>query len=121
MTEQTTAVVAAALTKEERIAKIDAQIVKLQAKRQSVIDGRPAKTKASVALPSIGDEISFNYGRGVTVTQLSGTVLGVKNEPGKPVVIRAQVGEGFDAEIVSLFPSQIIVPAVAAAAGVQNF
>ena len=115
MTDTTTTPVV--LTKEERIAKIDKEILRLQTKRYN-IDNDIVETKAVkvVALPEVGSDVLFNYGRKTATTepvQKIGRVVAVKpattNEAGKklPAQIKVSVGEGFDQEFVVIYPAQI--------------
>ena len=104
-------------TKEQRIEAIDAQIAKLQQRKQDLIDGvvrSPAKKV--VALPEVGAVIKFSYGRKTATTApvtLEGTVLAVKPSvvtDGKtsPALIKVQYGEGFDTSTAVIYPAQIV-------------
>ncbi len=107
------------LTKEERIANITAQIERLLAKKDDIINDRvTAKVKKVVPLPEIGDVVAFTYGRTTptsTARELVGTVIGVKAkvEPGEdgkggtPALVRVTVGSGFDIEVLTIYPAQI--------------
>lgn len=107
------------LTKEERIASLEAQIAKLQQRLDDVRNDRVvAKAKKVVALPEIGDVVAFTYGRTTptsTARELIGTVIGVKAkvEPGEdgkggtPALVRVTVGSGFDIEVLTIYPAQI--------------
>lgn len=109
----------APLTKEEKIAKIEAQIVKLKQRIEDIING-VVRVKASkvVVLPNVGDVVDFTYGRTTPTTsarELTGIVIGVKpaaEADGKrtPALVRVQVGDGFDAEILTIYPAQIKEP-----------
>lgn len=91
-----------------KVAPVDLRIEKLQAKRERIIVGKPSKETKAIAIPELGTEITFSYGRGDTLKTLTGKLVGVSNEEGKPVVLAAQVGTGFDMTVVKLFPSQLI-------------
>lgn len=106
------------LTKEERIAKLQAEIAKLQTKIYNIEnDIVPVKAgKKEVILPAVGADVLFNYGRTTatsTVQQLLGRVVAVKpastTDAGKktPAQLKVQVGEGFDAEFFVIYPAQI--------------
>jgi hypothetical protein len=107
------------LTKEERIASLEAQIAKLTQRLDDVRNDRVvAKAKKVVALPEIGDVVAFTYGRTTptsTARELVGTVIGVKAkvEPGEdgkggtPALVRVTVGSGFDIEVLTIYPAQI--------------
>lgn len=109
----------APLTKEEKIAKIEAQIVKLKQRIEDIING-VVRVKASkvVVLPNVGDVVDFTYGRTTPTTsarELTGIVIGVKpatEVDGKrtPALVRVQVGDGFDSEILTIYPAQIKEP-----------
>ena len=104
-------------TKEEKLAEIDAKIAKLQARRADIENGVVAVPKAKiVVLPEVGEEVMFMHGRttATTVPMLkSGIVVATKeasNHEGKRqnAQIKVQMGSGFDAEFVVLYPAQII-------------
>ena len=107
------------LTKEERIASLEAQIAKLQQRLDDVRNDRVvAKAKKVVPLPVEGDVVAFTYGRTTptsTARELIGTVIGVKPkvEPGEdgkggtPALVRVTVGSGFDIEVLTIYPAQI--------------
>lgn len=58
-----------------------------------------------------GANITFDYGKGDTKRSLTGTITGVK--PADPAVaksatlIRVAVGTGFDAQIVTIYPTNV--------------
>lgn len=120
MTDTTTATVSTpvVLTKEERIAKLRAEIVKLETKIFNIENNIVAvKVKKEVALPVQGAEILFQYGRRTATTepvQKLGTVVAVKpaslSEGGKklPAQIKVSIGEGFDQEFVIIYPAQVV-------------
>lgn len=121
MTNATNAVT---LTKEEKLARIDEQIAKLQQRRYNIENDIvvPAKQPKVVALPEVGATIDFKFGR-TTATSApvvrSGVVLAVKPSAdlgeGKksPAQVKVQCGEGFDAELLVIYPAQIVTAAVA--------
>lgn len=105
------------LTKEERIAKIDKEILRLQTKRYN-IENDIVEVKAAkvVELPEVGADVLFNYGRKTATTepvQKIGRVVAVKsasvNAEGKklPAQIKVSTGDGFDQEFVVIYPAQI--------------
>lgn len=106
------------LTKAEQLAKIDKEIERLKTKRYNVEnDIVVVKEKKEVALPEVGAEVSFNYGRRTPTTEpvlKIGTVVAVKpaavGAEGKklPAQIKVRVGEGFDAEFVVIYPAQVV-------------
>lgn len=107
-------------TKEERIAKLEDQIAKLQQRIQDIKDGKPAKAAAPAApLPKAGDVVEFKYGRKTADTEprnVTGTVLAVKEGgtvDGKrqPTLIKVQFGEGFDVQVAVIYPNQIVAAA----------
>ena len=119
-TSETTAIVAVktAPTKAEKIAQIDQRISKLQEQRYNlendiVAAPKPAKV---VVLPAVGDSVTFVHGRRTATTeptQRVGTVVAVKPKTeadGKalPAQIKVQVGEGFDAEFIVIYPAAIV-------------
>lgn len=105
------------LTKEEKLAKIDKEIARLTTKRYNIEnDIVEVKVKKEVALPEVGADVLFNYGRRTATTepvQKIGRVVAIKpatvNEAGKklPTQIKVLVGEGIDQEFVVIYPAQI--------------
>lgn len=55
----------------------------------------------------VGTRVVANYGRGDKARSVVAEVLGVRREEGKATLFKAKIGEGFDAEIVTLFESQV--------------
>ena len=119
MSENQTSAVAApvVLTKEEKLQRIDQQIAKLQARRYNIEnDIVETKVKKEVALPEVGAEVLFNYGRRTATTepvQKIGVVVAVKpasEKDGKklPAQIKVQFGDGFDTEFAVIYPAQIV-------------
>jgi hypothetical protein len=114
-------------TKEEQIAIIDGQITKLQKRKQDLIDGVVSKPAAKVvALPEVGAVIEFRFGRtnektNKTPVIKTGTVIAVKpavtdDLKKSPAQVRVSVGEGFDVELLTIYPAQIVEAPVADAA-----
>ena len=108
------------LTKEERIAKLRAEIAKLEKKIYNIEnDIVEVKAKKEVVLPEVGAAVTFSYGRRTATTepaQKSGVVVAVKPKSEKdgktlPAQIKVHVGEGFDADFVVIYPAQIIAVA----------
>lgn len=119
-TNETATVVAApiVLTKEEKIAKIDKEIARLTLKRYNIENDIVDAPKAAkvVALPEVGTDILFNYGRRTATTepvQRIGRVVAIKEASvgtgGKklPAQIKVSVGEGFEQEFVVIYPASI--------------
>lgn len=116
-----TTVLAAAprvLTKAEKLERIEVQIKNLIQKRYN-IENDIVTTKAAkvVILPEVGATITFQHGRRTPTTApvlLSGVVVAVKpvgtGTDGKrtPAQLKVQVGEGFDASFVVIYPAQIV-------------
>ena len=105
-------------SKEEKIASLKAQIAKLEARLYNVENdivavAKPAKV---VELPAVGAEVNFMYGRRTPTTepvQKSGIVVAVKpatevDGKSKPALIKVQTGEGFDAELVTIYVGQLV-------------
>jgi len=104
------------LSKEEKIAHVEKQIAGLTAKLNDIInDVVRVAVKKTVALPAIGDTVLFSRGRRTPTTEpvdTYATVVAIKPavtlESGKtaPAQIKVQIGEGFDAEFVVIYPAQ---------------
>jgi len=116
------AATAAPLTKEQKIAKIEAQIAKLQQRITDLVNGvvRAVAAKKEVPLPNVGDVIEFTYGRKTATSnplEKIGTVVAIKPsvlielEGGatkrSPAQLKVQCGDGFDAEFVVIYPAQV--------------
>lgn len=116
MSENTTTAVV--LSKEEKLARLDTQIANLQTKRYNIAnDIVVVKAAKVVALPDVGADVLFTYGRRTATTepmQKIGRVVAVKaatvNDAGKklPAQIKVSVGEGFDQEFIVIYPAQIV-------------
>jgi hypothetical protein len=106
------------LTKEQKLAKIQKEIDRLKEKYFNVENAIVAVPKAKVvALPEIGTDVLFSYGRRTATTeptQKIGKVTAVKpastTAEGKklPAQIKVSVGEGFEQEFVVIYPAQIV-------------
>jgi hypothetical protein len=87
---------------------IRAQIAALEVKLAEAINAEA--NEISVEKLTAGTQVTFDYGRGETRTVKQGTVLGVKlpveGQKGAALV-RIQIGEGFDAEIVTVYPANV--------------
>lgn len=105
-------------TKEEQIADFDSRIAKLVKRREDFINGVvhiPVVNKV-VPLPEVGAVINFRYGRTTDKTSpviKTGTVIAVRaavtDELKKlPAQVRVSVGEGFDIELLTIYPAQIV-------------
>lgn len=112
-------VVKAPLTKEEKIAKIEADIKKLQERLYNLVNDivPQARVKPVVALPEVGAAVLFSYGRKTLTTSpvlREGVVIAVKPaQPGangktSPAMVKVQCGEGFDAELVTIYAGSIV-------------
>jgi hypothetical protein len=106
-------------TKAEKLAEIDAKIERLQARRTDIENDVVTVPKSKVVvLPEVGDEVNFMHGRTTATTvpmMKSGIVVATKEasvHEGKRqnAQIKVQMGSGFDAEFVVLYPAQIIAP-----------
>ena len=119
MTQATAATVTrkfSELTKDEKIAYVQKQIDTLTAKLNDIInDVVRVAAKKVVALPAVGDTVLFSRGRRTPTTEpvdTFATVVAIKPavalESGKtaPAQIKVQIGEGFDAELVVIYPAQ---------------
>lgn len=102
-----------AKTNREKLASVNARIAKLQAEAVTLAAnlGNEVDTSKIVA----GRVVDFNYGKAPNLRPLTGQVVGVKaSTPGEKggTLVRVAVGEGFDAQIVTIFPSAVtrVVP-----------
>ena len=66
---------------------------------------------ASVKQYAVGEGVSFRFGRAEKARTLEGSIVAVKTEDGKASQYRVAVGEGFDQELFTVFPGQIIASA----------
>lgn len=107
------------LTKEERIAKVKADIAKLELKLFNIENDITVAPRAAkvVPLPEVGSEVSFLYGRRTATTEptiKTGVVFAIKAESagkdGKklPAQVKVLVGEGAEAEFTTIYPGQIL-------------
>lgn len=102
----------------QQIADLNEQIEKLTVKRTAL--EAQAASEVNTDDVQAGRTITFNYGKGDGKKVLTGLVLGRKNaEPGTKGgdLVKVAVGEGFDAIIATIYPSQVtaIAPVEAAA------
>ena len=108
----------AALTKEQKIAKIREQIAKLEARIVSIETGVEAKVSKVAPMPAVGDVVSFLYGRKTATTEpvlKSGVVVAVKpssivGDKKLPAQVKVETGEGFDKAFITIYPAQVIAP-----------
>lgn len=63
---------------------------------------------ASVKQYAVGEGVSFRFGRAEKARTLEGVIVAVKTEDDKAAQYRVAVGEGFDQELFTVFPGQII-------------
>lgn len=68
-------------------------------------------TAANVKQYAVGEGVTFRYGRAEKARTLEGSIVAVKTEDGKAAQYRVAVGEGFDQELFTVFPGQIIASA----------
>lgn len=68
-------------------------------------------TAANVKQYAVGEGVSFRYGRAEKARTLEGSIVAVKTEDGKASQYRVAAGEGFDQELFTVFPGQIIASA----------
>ena len=107
------------LTKDEKIAKVKADMARLEIKLFNLINdiAEPARVKKEVVLPAVGAVVSFVYGRKTATTEpktITGTVVAVKpaaEVDGKktPAQVKVAYGEGFDASFAVVYPAQLTV------------
>lgn len=105
------------LTKEEKISRLKKEIARLETKLFNVEnDIVEVKAKKEVALPAVGADVLFNYGRKTATTdpvQKIGRVVAIKpagvTAEGKktPAQIKVSVGTDFEQEFVVIYPAQI--------------
>lgn len=105
---QTAAVVRVALTRDEKIAKLEKQVADAQAKIAELRDG--ARKEEALQNIGTGTVVSFQAGRAETRRTVSGTVLAAYDE-GKVRKVKVLVGAGADAELFAVAVSQLDVPA----------
>lgn len=106
------------LTKEEKLAKIDKELARLNQRRYNIEnDIVEVKAKKEVVLPAIGTDVLFRTGRttvGTVPVERIGTVVAIKpatvTEAGKktPAQIKVSVGQGFEQEFIVIYPAQIV-------------
>lgn len=110
------------LTKEQKIANIEKQIANLTQRLDDVRNDRvTVRTKKEVFVPTVGANVLATVGRNSATTQakiVPGVVTAVKYPEvvdGKTVggvQVRVRIYEGtFDEQLVTLYPSQLTVPA----------
>jgi hypothetical protein len=107
----------------EQLAIVEGQIAAINVNQQAAIDkiiaGFASKLEALrarryelVALAEgeldlsrveQGTEVRFTYGRAETKKELVGTVLGRKAQPKGADLVRISTGEGFDAQVVTVY------------------
>ena len=68
-------------------------------------------TAANVKQYAVGEGVSFRFGRAEKARTLEGVIVAVKTEDDKAAQYRVAVGEGFDQELFTVFPGQIIASA----------
>ncbi len=88
-----------------KIADIDAKIAKLQAARAEL--EQAALYEVDTSDLKAGDSVDFEFGRGEKRRNMTGVVSAIKREEGKAGLVRIVSGEGFDAEIVTVFEASI--------------
>jgi len=91
----------------------EAKIAALLTLAESLPDQAPASpAKAKIKLDP-GTVVEFRYGRAETAKVKTGTIRARKDnaETGNPELYRVESGEGFDAELFTVYPGQIVVKA----------
>ena len=68
-------------------------------------------TSGNVKQYAVGEGVSFRFGRAEKARTLEGVIVAVKTEDDKASQYRVAVGEGFDQELFTVFPGQIIASA----------
>lgn len=68
-------------------------------------------TSGNVKQYAVGEGVSFRFGRAEKARTLDGVIVAVKTEDDKASQYRVAVGEGFDQELFTVFPGQIIASA----------
>ena len=68
-------------------------------------------TAGNVKQYAVGEGVSFRFGRAEKARTLEGVIVAVKTEDDKAAQYRVAVGEGFDQELFTVFPGQIIASA----------
>lgn len=102
------------MTKEQKLAYLDAQLAKLAQKRDDVANDRvTVRVGKAVYVPEIGDKVFAVVGRNTATSQaktVPGVVVAVKHpaegEKGATQV-RVRIGEGFDEQLVTLYPANL--------------
>lgn len=97
---------AAKKSPQDKLAALQAQIVKLQA--EEVALSAAIASGVLVSNVKVGDTVQFVYGRDTATTKrvtLSGLVLGIKDTK-----LKVQAGEGFDVNIYTIEASSVQVP-----------
>lgn len=106
-------------TKEEKLAAITVQIERLNQRYDDILNDRVvAKVAKAVYCPEIGDKVLATIGRNTATSAakvVEGTVIAIKHPTvdaeGKTVgatQVRVEVGEGFDTQLVTLYPAQLV-------------
>jgi hypothetical protein len=104
----------------QQIADIDTKIASLQVERTKLEEA--AKNEVNPEALTAGVVIEFNYGKGTEKRVLQGPIVGVKlADPAVPkssTMLRVAVGEGFDAQLITVYPAQVtkVIPAAEEAA-----
>lgn len=83
------------------IAGFAAKLETLNAKRAELLVA--AESELDLSRVEQGTEVRFIYGRAETKKELVGTVLGRKAQPKGADLLRISTGEGFDAQIVTVY------------------
>lgn len=98
------------LTKQnEAVAATQAQIAEYEVLANTLPEGTSSGGSSEFADVAVGTVVTFDYGREDRRHERSGTIVARKNnEDGSKVLqYRVQVGVGFEAELVNVFPGQI--------------
>lgn len=99
----------------KRIAKAEAAItadealvVQYKSLAESLPEGNGGAVPAEFRDIPVGSTVQFKSGRGPTIRTFVGVVTAVQKEDDKVKRYRVQVGEDFDAALVSVFPGSIV-------------
>lgn len=94
---------------EEELTDARARVDELDELAATLPESAPT-TAANVKQYAVGEGVSFRFGRAEKARTLEGSIVAVKTEDGKAAQYRVAVGEGFDQELFTVFPGQIIAP-----------
>jgi hypothetical protein len=93
------------MSAKSKIAKLQAQIDALNVKIAELQAAADAEVDLSLAVP--GASITATYGRGEKARTISGVLRGAKTNERGVSLYKIEVGEGVDAEFITVFANQI--------------